>query len=61
MYKVMSAVIDLLFVSGLYSRDTLGILATNNYSAFVVTGLNKVNDVSAATVPKLTHFNSSSL
>lgn len=34
LHKVMSAVIDLLSVSGLYSRDKLWILVTNNYSGF---------------------------
>jgi hypothetical protein len=61
LYTVMSTEIDLFSVSDICSRDTLGILVTKNYSAFVVTRFNKVKDVSGATVPKLTHFNLSSL
>jgi hypothetical protein len=57
LYTVMSAVVDLSYVSGFYPRDTLGILVPENYSGFVVTGFNKVNNVSGATIPKLTHFN----
>ena len=60
LYNVMSAVVDLPYVSGFYSRDTLGILVPENYSGFVVTGSNKVNNFSGVAIPKLTHFNLSS-